>query len=78
MTDTFTDLDLLEEIRKYYPHIPKRDGGITIGEYGDTENIGEKKARTQLSKLIKQGVLYRERCRCDDNVVRWVYYRTEK
>lgn len=79
MTDTFTDLDLLEEICKYHPTVRDRDGGITIKKFQEKNNIGERKARELLDGLLKRGVLCRERCRCPkDGITRWVYFRNEK
>jgi predicted transcriptional regulator len=75
--ETFTTQDLIEELQNYLPTTPirKEGEGITVQEWQDEQGIAEPTARRQLTRLVEQGVLTREKCKCADGEIRFVYYR---
>lgn len=77
MTETFTDLDLLDELAQYHQPIKERDGGITAAEYAEHRGVDTKTARKWLSQLVKDGKLTREKCHLGPHAIGWVYYRNE-
>jgi predicted transcriptional regulator len=70
--ETFTTQDLIEELQNHLPTTPirKEGEGITV-----QQGIAEPTARRQLTRLVEQGILTREKCKCADGEIRFVYYK---
>jgi predicted transcriptional regulator len=74
--ESFTTQDLIEELQQYQQTAtPRREGGVTIDEWAEAQDISDTAARKQLEKLMKQGVIEREWSVCPDGIRRWVYYK---
>ena len=77
MPETFTDLDLLDELAAYHQPIKEREGGFTHAEYAERFNVSIKTARKWCKELVDNGTHRREKCHLGPNSVGWVYYRNE-
>lgn len=74
--EKFTTEDLIEELRQYHqPLADRKDGGITVQEWADAQNVSEKLAARQLKKLMEDGVLVREWSKQKAHSLGWVYYK---
>ena len=73
--ETFTDQDLIAELQKYDPPVEMRTGGFTQQDWADAQNISISVACDRLSKKVKAGILINKRQRCEDGIVRLVYYK---
>ena len=73
----FTTEELIAELQKESPPIkPRPEGeGVTIKEWAVATGKGDRAASVELIKLMEQDVLRRERMRCADGLVRWVYFK---
>lgn len=79
MSETFTTADLIAELQALYPPIKDRPPGygITAKEWQESQNLKYvRQANEQLEKMRQDGVLDRDKMRCEDGRARWVYYKT--
>ena len=76
MPETFTTQDLITELQQHIQiYAPRREGGITIMEWAEAQEISDTAARNQLKKLIARGILEREWAITQDGIRMWVYYK---
>jgi predicted transcriptional regulator len=76
--ETFTTQDLIAELQEYQlTAVPRREGGVTINEWAQAQEISETAARKQLRRLMTEGILERE-WTLDGGNRMYVYYRIEK
>jgi predicted transcriptional regulator len=62
--ESFTDLDLLDELQRYHqPLAERREGGITAGEYAKAQGYTRKTARNHLKQRVADGTWYFEWCK---------------
>ena len=75
--EEFTNQDLIEELQDYYgpPTPDRREGGITILEWAEIQNISDKKATKQLNRKVDEGKMVREWMRLGPHARGWVYYK---
>jgi hypothetical protein len=75
MAEEFTTEDLIEELQKLHPPIRRRQAGegVTIMEWSKAQGVGDRRACEQLRNLMQEGKLTRQKMRCADGMVRWVY-----
>ena len=77
MTDTFTDLDLLDELAQYHqPLAERKPGGVTAGEFAERMGWTRKTARKKLNKRVASGEMVKELCKHPNGRV-YVYYKVE-
>ena len=75
--ETFTDQDLIAELQEFCPPMKERtEGGITRQEWAKAQGLDPRSAGNQLNKMVDKGLLWRERQRCEDGIVRLVYYKS--
>ncbi|MHC4389530.1 MAG: hypothetical protein ACYSX1_13115 [Planctomycetota bacterium] len=73
--ESFTDLDLLDELAQYHqPLAERREGGITAGEYGAQMGYTRKTARKKLNAMVDEGLLVKEHCKIPQGR-EFVYYK---
>jgi Fic family protein len=73
--ESFTDLDLLEELQAYHqPLAERREGGITAGEYAKAQGYTRKTARKKLNAMVEEGLLVKEHCKIASGR-EFVYYK---
>ncbi len=59
--ETFTTQDLIEELQQHQlTAVPRREGGVTIIEWAQAQEVSETAARKQFRKLMNKGILERE------------------
>ena len=75
--ETFTTQDLIAELQEYQlTAVPRREGGVTIAEWSEAQEVSETASRKQLWKLVTKGILERE-WTLDGGNRMYVYYRIE-
>ena len=75
--ETFTTQDLIAELQEYQQTaVPRREGGVTIAEWSEAQEVSETASRKQLRSLMTKGVLERE-WTLDGGNRMYVYYRIE-
>ena len=76
MEETYTTQDLINELQAHQqPIIERQEGGITHQEWADAQGISDTAGRSQLKKMMAEGLLTRELQMCNDGNRRYVYYR---
>jgi hypothetical protein len=86
MTESFTDLDLLEELQQFHSPTPirKKGEGITAQEYAiilleeDGIDLTDRQCHKRLKKMVKLQGWKEEKMVDFDGRKRNVYYRNEK
>ncbi len=73
MTEDFDTNDLLAELQAYVNN-ERRPGGVTRAEWAENQGIHANRAGGELTKLVEDGVLIREKYRVDGRKM-FVYYK---
>ena len=75
--ETFTDQDLIAELQAHHPPVKQREPGfgVTAQEWAKAQGIHQRQGWEQLDKMLDDGTLDRERMRCEDGRIRWVYFK---
>jgi len=74
--EEFTTQDLIAELQAYHEPMPdRREGGVTISEWAQAQNISIRLAQKQLDELVERGMLFKEFARTSPQGRGYVYYK---
>ena len=71
--EEFTTQDLIEELQAHY-HDERKPGGVTVAEWAEAQNITKSHAGMQLSRLLDEGMLTKQKARVDGRRI-FVFYK---
>ena len=74
--ESFTTQDLIAELQEYNPpRAVRREGGLTVVDWAEAQNISTRQALVELDKLVDDGALVKEWSWIKKHSVGWVYYK---
>ena len=73
--EEFTTEDLIAELKAHY-HQERKPGGVTVAEWASAQDITKNNAGMQLSRLLDEGILTKQKARVNGHRV-FVYYKID-